>query len=65
MMFLQYDVSSICQIINIPERGNSLWQNYRRWIMHENIIYDVWMQITNDLGFSKCAVPLYIAVVIF
>ena len=33
--------------------------------MCENIIYNVWMQITNDLGFIKCAVPLYIAVVIF
>ena len=32
---------------------------------YENIIYDVQIQILDDLGFRKCTVPLYTIVVIF
>ena len=32
---------------------------------YKNIIYDVWIWIMNDLGFSRYVVPLYVVVVIF
>jgi len=32
---------------------------------HENIIQHVQMQILDDLGFSRCAVPLHVLAVIF
>jgi len=47
-------------------RKNHLQENYRRyWKRYRNIIYDVWMQILNDLGFSGYVVSLYVVVVIF
>jgi len=33
--------------------------------MHGNIIHDMWMQISDDLGFSRYAASLDIVVVIF
>ena len=50
----------------MSERGNHLQENYRRhWIKCGNIIHDLWMWIPDDLGFSRCAMPLYVIVVIF
>jgi len=33
--------------------------------MYGNIIYDIQILIPNDLGFSRCAVPLHVIIVIF
>jgi len=55
-----------CQIRNIPGRENHLQENYKRhWMKCGNIIHDLWMWIPDNLGFSRCAVPLYVVVVIF
>ena len=50
----------------MSRRGNNLQKIYRRcWMKCGNIIYDIQMQIVDDLGFSKYTVPLCITVIIF
>lgn len=58
-----HKVLEVCQIKNMLRRGNKLQKNYKRHQMrHENIIY---IQIVDNLGFSRYTVSLHAIVVIF